>query len=78
MRPDMDEEFLDYGDDYDDEDEDYGSQSNQRYLYEQAVNAGLLEGSGGSGEYDDEDISDESEILKQQLIAQQMAAAKQA
>ena len=25
MRPDMDDEFLDYGDDYDDEDEDYGS-----------------------------------------------------
>jgi hypothetical protein len=72
--PDMgDEEFLDYGDDYDDE--EYGSQSQGagQYYYDgrDAADARMLgmhgiEASGGSGEYEDEeDISDESGILRQ-------------
>ena len=56
----MEEDFIDYGDDYDDE--EYGSQS-QQYLYDDAAaNAGMIEGSGGS--YDEEDMSDESGMLR--------------
>jgi|DEB0MinimDraft_12_1074336.scaffolds.fasta_scaffold12450_1 hypothetical protein len=71
----MDEEFVDYGDEYDDE--EYGSQE-AKYFYEQqrAANAAMIEGSGGSQEYDEEDISDESGLLRQQFMAQQMAQAK--
>jgi hypothetical protein len=52
------DEFIDYGDEYDDE--EYGSQE-LRYLQEQqrAANAGMIEGSG-SMEYDEEDMSEES------------------
>jgi len=65
---------MDYGDDYGED--DYGSQEQRYYYGEHNPNAGMLEGSGGSGEYDDEDLSDESGMLRQQLIAQQLAAAK--
>ena len=69
----MNDDFMDYGDEYDDE---YGSQE-QKYFYDaHGTNAAMIEGSGGSEEYDDEDISDESGMLRQQYIAQQMAAAK--
>jgi hypothetical protein len=68
----MNEDFLDDGD-YDDE---YGSQE-QEYLHGgHAANAAMIEGSGGSEEYDDEDASDESAMLRQHYIAQQLAAAK--
>ena len=59
-RKDMDDdELYDYGDDYDDE---YGSQSQQQYYMDEA---GMID---GSGTYDDEDISDESGLLRQQYI----------
>ena len=54
----MDDEFIDYADEYDDE--DYGSQ-NYNY-YESAANAGMIEASGGS--YDDEDGSNESGMVR--------------
>jgi len=69
--PDMgDEEFLDYGDDYDDE--EYGSQSQGQYYYDGRDPAAArmmgmqgIEASGGSGEYEDEeDVSDESGMLR--------------
>lgn len=47
----------DYGDDYDEE--DYGSQSQNQFYYEDPANAAMIDGSGRT--YDDEeDISDES------------------
>ena len=69
------DEFMDEGD-YDDE---YGTSGEQQYYYDaaQGANAAMIEGSGGSEEYDDEDISDESGMLRQRhYMAQQLAAAK--
>ena len=72
---DPDDDFIDYGDDYDDE--DYGSQSQGQYgFYDpdgntDSANAAMLagiEGSGGSDEYDGEDMSEESSILRQQYL----------
>lgn len=62
----MEEDFMDdYGDDYDDE--DYGSQSQNQFYYEDPANAGMIDGSGRT--YDDEeDISDESgQLIKQHI-----------
>lgn len=68
----MDEEFIDYGDDYDDE--DYGSESQNQYGYydpnSDSANAAMLagiDGSGGSDEYGEDD-SEESAILRQQYL----------
>jgi hypothetical protein len=58
-KPEMEDEFVDYADEYDDE--EYGSQ-NYDY-YNAAANAGMIEGSGGS--YDEEDVSDESGMVRQ-------------
>ena len=62
-----DDELFDYGDDYDEE--DYGSQSQQNQYY--VDEAGMVD---GSGTYDDEDISDESGLIRQALIQRQLAA----
>ena len=58
----MNDDFMDYADEYDDE---YGSQD-QKYYYDAhgGPNAAMIEGSGGSEEYDDEGISDESGIMR--------------
>ena len=58
-----------YGD-YDDE--DYGSERQGAYY---VGDGGLIE---GSGTYDDEDISDESGLIRQALIQQQLAAQEAA
>jgi hypothetical protein len=59
-------------DEYGDEeygDEEYGSQSQGQYYYgDNPANAAMLEGSGGSDEYDGEDISDESGLIRQHFI----------
>ena len=51
-----DDELYEYGDDYDDE--DYGSDQPGRYYVD---DGGIIE---GSGTYDDEDISDESGLIR--------------
>ena len=71
----MDDEFLQYGDEYDDE--DYGSQSQGQGFYYEDPNAGMIDGSGRS--YDDEDITDESgKLINKVLAQQQLQAAKMA
>ena len=58
------DEDLDYGDDYDDE---YGSQSYQYAM--QAQHPDMIEGSGGSQEYyDEEDISDQSGLIREEIL----------
>ena len=62
---DIDDEFLDYGDDYDDE--EYGAQGHgaRGQYYYQAAGAHGIDASGGSNEYEEEDDgSDESGILR--------------
>lgn len=54
----MNDDFMDDMD-YDDE---YGTSQEHHYL--SGANAGMIEGSGGSEEYDDEGISDESGLLR--------------
>jgi hypothetical protein len=57
----MNNDFMDE-DDYDDE---YGTSGEQQYYYDaHGANAAMIEGSGGSEEYDEEDISDESGMLR--------------
>jgi hypothetical protein len=58
---------LDYGDD-DYGEEDYGSQSQGQFYYGNNADAAMIEGSGGSEEYDEEDMSDESGMLRQHFI----------
>lgn len=72
----MNDDFMDDGD-YDDE---YGTSQEAHYYEGHGANAAMIEGSGGSEEYDDEeDISDESGMLRERhYIAQQLAAAKAA
>ena len=62
-RPEAEDEFVDYGDEYDDE--EYGSEEAKYYYDQQRANAAMIEGSGASQEYDEEDISDESGMLRQ-------------
>ena len=64
----MDDELLDYGDEYYD-DEISGSQSQNAYYYADP-NAGMIDGSGRS--FDEEDISDESGKLINKHIHQQL------
>ena len=56
----LEEEQYEFGDDYDDE--DYGSERPDQYYVD---DGGLIE---GSATYDDEDISDESGLIRQALI----------
>lgn len=57
----LDDELYENGDDYYD-DEDYGSEQPGKYYVD---DGGLIE---GSNTYDDEDISDESGLIRQALI----------
>lgn len=58
----MNDDFMDDGD-YDDE---YGTSQEAQYYEGHGANAAMIEGSGGSEEYDDEEgISDESGMLRE-------------